>query len=177
MPQDPDFSSKNRNDFRDLHLLAPAELLALQARILAELRTRNILRTGNTPTGDLAEHLFCRAFGWLQEPNSAKSHDAVGTDGHRYQIKGRRVLDRKGSRQLSALRDLDGFQTLAAVLFDAGYGVQRAALIPVGIVRHLATVDRHTNSHRFLLRDAIWNLPGVIDATEDLRRAIGHPSA
>ena len=36
----------------------------------------------------------------------------------RDRIKGRRLHARNGSRQLSAIRDLDGFDMLAAVLFD-----------------------------------------------------------
>jgi hypothetical protein len=44
-----------------------AELLALHAAVSEELRERNVLRSANNPTGDLAEYLFCKAFGWAQE--------------------------------------------------------------------------------------------------------------
>lgn len=27
---------------------------------------RGVIRSANNPTGDLAEHLFCKAFGWKQ---------------------------------------------------------------------------------------------------------------
>jgi hypothetical protein len=100
-----------------------ADLLALHAAIMEELRARNVLRSENNPTGDLAEYLFCAAFGWTQENNSAKAFDATGEDGTRYQIKGRRIHRRNGSRQLSAIRDPNGFDILAAVLFDDNYGV------------------------------------------------------
>ena len=36
-----------------------AELLALHVAIMEELRARNVLRSANNPTGDLAEYLFC----------------------------------------------------------------------------------------------------------------------
>ena len=130
---------------------------------------RGVLRSENNPTGDLAEHLFCAAYGWKRYPNSEKALDATDKDGKRYQIKGRRLTGRNPSRQLSAIRDLDGFDVLAAVLFDGVYRVVRAALIPVGVVRHRSTYTGHTNSYRFMLRDNVWDAPEVIDATARLR--------
>ena len=46
---------------------------------------------------------------------------------------------------------------------------QIAALIPAEIVRDHSTYIEHTNSHKFLLRDKIWDAPGVIDGTDRLR--------
>jgi hypothetical protein len=102
--------------------------------------------------------------------NSVKAFDAIGEGGVHYQIKGRRLHRRNKSRQLSAIRDLDGFDILAAALFDDAFGVVRAILIPAEVVRDHSTYITHTNSHRFLLRDALWLIPGVIDVTTDLRR-------
>ena len=136
---------------------------------MEELRDRDVLRSSNNPTGDLAEYLFCRAFDWKQEGNSAKAFDARGDDGTRYQIKGRRIHRRNKSRQLSAIRDLDGFDILAAVLFDDNYSVMRAALIPAAVAREQSKYIEHTNSHKFLLRDAIWDEPSVVDVTDKLR--------
>ncbi len=93
----------------------------------------------------------------------------MGDDGTRYQIKGRRIHRRSKSRQLSAIRDLEGFDILAAVLFDDDYRILPPALIPAAVVREHSTYIKHTNSHRFMLRDAIWDAPGVIDVTERLR--------
>ena len=146
-----------------------AELLALHAALLEELRTRGVLRSENTPTGDLAEYLYCAAYGWKRFSNSEKALDATGENGTRYQIKGRRLAGRNPSRQLSAIRDLDGFDVLAAVLFDKVYGIVRAALIPVDVVRRRSTYIDHTNSYRFMLQDNVWDAPQVIDATARLR--------
>src|SRR3954469_9822030 len=92
------------------------ELLTLHAAVIEELRARKVLRSANNPTGDLAEYLFCAAFGWAQEGNSAKAFDARDLNGTRYQLKGRRIHRRTKSRQLSAIRSLEGFDILAAVL-------------------------------------------------------------
>jgi hypothetical protein len=155
----------------DLAQLNPAELLALHAQIGDVLRSRGITRSSNNPVGDLAEYLFCKAFGWTQVGNSHPNIDAIGPDGTRYQIKGRRMTHHNCSRQLSAIRDLQGghFDFLAGVLFNEDYTVMRAALIPHAVaVAHAAFVER-TNSHRFLLRDEVWNVHGVRDVTHPLQ--------
>lgn len=156
-----------REDRTSLKERPVAELLALHVAALKELRARRVLRTENNPTGDLAEYLFCAAYGWEHEPG--KALDATDADGKRYQIKGRRLARRHPSRQLSAIRDLDGFDILAAVLFDENYRVVRAALIPVGVVRDHSKYAKHTNSHTFFLQDQVWDAPDVIDATDCLR--------
>lgn len=156
------------DDLRDKTI---TELLALQAAVMEELRERGVLRSANNPTGDLAEYLFCLAFPWTQETNSAKGFDATDDEGRRYQIKGRRLHRPNTSRQMSAIRDLDGFDILAAVLLDHDYRVLRAALIPAAVVRARSSYVGHTNSHRFMLRDDVWDDAGVTDVTDRLRSA------
>lgn len=148
------------------------DLLAMHVAAIEELRSRGVLRTANNPTGDLAEFLLCKAFGWSQENNSAKAFDATDQDGTRYQIKGRRVHRRNSSRQLSAIRSLDGFDVLAAVLFDNDYGIMRAALIPASVVRAHMKYIEHTNSQKLLLRNQILALDGVCDVTEELSSVV-----
>lgn len=155
----------------DLKHLSSAELLALHARVAEELRMRGVLRSSNNPTADLAEHLFCRAFGWVQASNSHPSADATCSKGMLYQIKGRRITPQNNSRELSALRNLSsgGFHYLAGVLFAPDYSVTSAAIIPHDLVLKNSTYGKHTNAWRFLLRDAAWSWPGVRDVTEQLR--------
>jgi hypothetical protein len=155
----------------DISQLNPLQLLALHAQIAAELRKRGITRSFNNPTGDLAEFLFCRAFGWRQAGNANPNIDAIGSDEMKYQIKGRRITPGNPSRQLGALRNLEGahFDYLAAVLFSAEYGIFRAAIIPHAVVLQRATFQEHTNGHIFLLRDDVWRASGVLDVTVELR--------
>jgi hypothetical protein len=151
--------------------LPSTELLKLHADIADELRDREILRSSNNPTADVAELLFCRAFGWTQAAQSHPSADATCAEGKLYQIKGRRVTSLKGSRQLGALRKLSdgGFHYLAAVLFAPDYSVTRAAIIPHELVLKNSVYVKHTNAWKFMLRDASWTWPGVRDVTEELR--------
>lgn len=154
----------------DLTKLTPPQLLVLHAELADELRTRGITHSSNNPTGDLAEYLFCKAFGWTQAGNSHANVDAIASDGMRYQIKGRRITRHNKSRQLSAIRDLHGghFDFLAGVLFDEHYVVLRAALIPHSVAIARATFVEHTNSHKFMLRDDVWSADGVQDVTKQL---------
>jgi hypothetical protein len=150
----------------NLSELSPPELLALHAKVADELRGRGVTRSANNPTGDLAEYLFCKAFGWKQA-----NVDAVSPDGLRYQIKGRRMTRFNSSRQLSAIRNLAGahFDFLAGILFNEDYTVMRAGLIPHAVALERASFVEYTNSHRFLLRDDIWNAHDVRDVTMELR--------
>lgn len=155
----------------DLSNLSPRDLLGLHAKVADELRARGITRSSNNPTGDLAEYFFCKAFGWKQAGNSNANIDAVGYDGIRYQIKGRRITRFNNSRQLSAMRDLGGahFDFLAGVLFNEGYSVMRAALIPHAVALARAAFVERTNSHKLLLRDDVWEAAGVRDVTAELQ--------
>jgi len=145
----------------------------------AELRRRGIVRTENNPIGDFAEYLFCRAYSWRLVDNSEKEVDAIGPDRTRYQIKARRLAGNAGDRQLSALRKLPerGFDKLAAVLFDARFGIARAAIIPHALVLGNASRQGHTNSWRFMLRDEVWSWRGVEDVTSVLQAALTTLSA
>lgn len=151
--------------------LTVPELLLLHAKVGEELRERGVVRSANNPTGDLAEYLFCRTFGWSQAPNSVRGYDAVGSDGVRYQIKGRRIHRRNKSRQLSAIRDIGGghFDVLAGVLFDDDFNVTKAALVPIAFVVERSTYIMHTNSNKFMLRDEVWNASGVRDVTDEIK--------
>jgi hypothetical protein len=173
--------SFQENRKMDLSKLSDWELLErhtkLEVELKGELLRREILRTSNNPTGDIAEHLFCIACKWKRANNSRAGFDAIGKKGVRYQIKSRRIVrDSSNSRQLSAIRGLKGpkhFDFLAGVLFNGDYSVKRAVLIPHAVVLKLATPDEHVNGHRFLLRDDVWNdkwkAEGVRDVTAKLQ--------
>jgi len=157
----------------DLSQLSARELLALHANVAEELRTRGITRSSNNPTGDLAEHLLCKTFGWMRVGNSHPNIDAIGPNGIRFQIKGRRFTGHNRSRQLGAIRDFAGrhFDYLAGVLFTEEYDIFRAAIIPYAVVEVRAKFITHTNSHKFSLYDDIWAAYGVRDVTSDLKAA------
>lgn len=157
----------------DVTALSTLELLRTHGAVLDELRRREIVRSANSPISDLAEVLFCRAFNWVREGNSAAGYDAKDSVGVRYQIKTRRLTGGPGARQLSSIRNLDGnpFDQLAAVLFEPNFAIHRAALIPFAVVKARVRRSVHTNSHVFHLRDDVWGEHAVVDVTAEIRKA------
>src|ERR1017187_3178007 len=158
----------------DISGLSPRQLLKLHADIEGQLRKLKIVSSSNSPAGDLAETLFCKAFDWDRADKSQAHYDAKGkTDGRLYQIKGRRITQFNSSRQVSAIRSLEGahFDFLAGVLFNEDYSIFKAAIIPHAVLLNLAnershiSFQKHTNSHVFLLVDDIWKVHGVDDVT------------
>jgi hypothetical protein len=156
----------------DLSTMTTAEILKLFAEIPNELRKRQIVRSENI-TGDVAEYLFCRAFpSWTHSANSQAHYDAVDGDVY-YQIKGRRPTKRNKSPELGAIRDMDGrhFTFLAGLIFKEDFTVERAALVPHAVVKKRGKYVARSNSHKFLLKDNVWEEPGVDDVTKYLIKA------
>ena len=146
-------------------------LMRLYGDVIDELRSRKVIRTGNAPLGDYAEHLFAKAFGWSLANNSAASFDAMDGAGLRFQIKARRLRSNSpGERQLGVMRALPDakFDMLAAVLFDRRFDVYRAALIPHSVAVERAVYIPHVNGWRLMLDDTVWEATGVRDVTAAL---------
>jgi hypothetical protein len=157
----------------DIEKFSVLELLKLHSLIGERLRAHGVIRSSNNPVGDLAEYLFCETFRWELSKSSNAHVDAIAKDGSRYQIKGRRITRYNKARQLGAIRDFAGshFDYLAAVLFDENYDVYRATIIPFAVVKQRAKFIEHTNSHKLILHNNIWDISGVDDVTEQLRIA------
>jgi hypothetical protein len=157
----------------DLGAVTVQSLLELHCDVLAELRRRDVVRSANNPTGDYGELLFAKAFGWTLNGNSSADTDALDANGIRYQIKCRRLASPKGSRQLGFIRRLPErpFDRLAAVLLDDKFRVLRAAIIPFEVVQPRAAYVDSVKGWRFILRDSVWGIDGVADATAELKAA------
>ena len=158
----------------DLGGLTLAQLLSLRAGIEEQLRERKIVRTANL-TGELAEHLFVTTFGWSLAPASQKGFDA--TDGAlRYQIKARRVSQDATHHQLGAIRDMEGFDVLAVLIFDKGYRIRQAALIPSSWVRAQAAYNGYTNSFRLVVTDEMLSAEDIRNVTSEMAQGLAaHP--
>lgn len=150
--------------------LTNLELLSLYASVLNELRSRKVTRSTNNPVADYAENLVAQALDLQLAAKSTTGYDAVNHDGIRYEIKSRRITPHNSSRQLSAIRGLDArhFEYLVGVLFRDDFHVQRACVIPYEVVVNNSSFRTHTNAWVFHLRDEVWHLPGVRDATQSL---------
>lgn len=156
---------------QDVATMTTTELIQTYVAIQDELREREVTTSGNSLTGQLGEYLFIKAFEWEPAATSRAGFDAM-EGSLRIQIKARRLSQGGGNEQLGAIRDLDGFDVLAAILFSHEYEVVAAALIPARIVRTHADYSSHTNSWRLMFTDAVRGQPDVEDVSQHLR-AIG----
>jgi hypothetical protein len=147
------------------------DLLGAYAVILDELKARGLCRTKNNPVADYAEWLVSGRLGLSLRDNSSAGFDAVGPEGTRYQIKGRRVTPSNPSVQLGAIRSLalNQFDFLVGVIFEADFSVRYAAKIPHQLITERSGFRAHTNAHVFHLRKSILAIPGVEDLTASLR--------
>jgi hypothetical protein len=154
-----------------LETTSTSELLASYREVLAELRRREIVRTGNAPTGDYAETLVKVAFNGELAPNSEKSWDVLTPEGEKLQVKSRLLDDptKSKQRQLSPIRSW-GFDYLAIVLFDSTYRVWRAGKVPADLVRGTGTHSEWVNGELIIARDSLLDHPQAEDLTELLRR-------
>jgi hypothetical protein len=146
------------------------DLLLAYVAVMAELRRRGVIRSSNNPVADYAEGLFARSLNLRLAGRSAAGYDAVDSAGLKYQIKGRRVTPENPSTQLSHIRCLESrpFDVLAAVIFDATFSVDYAALIPPEVVLEQARFSAHANAHIFLFKRDVLSDPRVTDITSKL---------
>jgi hypothetical protein len=147
------------------------QLLKLHREILAELRRRSVVRSGNAPAGDYAEWLVARATKGELEPQSNRSWDVTARNGDHLQVKARIVTDphSKGQRQLSVFRSWK-FDGLVIVLFDDSCRVSRATFLEHGDARKAKRYwSSHVNGDVLYATDEMLDLGE--DWTGDLRRA------
>jgi hypothetical protein len=150
--------------------LSVGELLALSRGVLAELRDRGIIRSGNAPAGDYAELLVQRATAGELAPNSQRSWDVLTPEGERLQVKARVVTSptRAGERQLSVFRSWD-FDALVVVLFDDQFRVWRATHLAVALLEAHSRFIEHVRGYRVMATDTLLGLGE--DWTERLQAA------
>lgn len=143
-----------------MHLgeMSVGQLLSLSRAILAELRRRGVIRTGNAPAGDYAELLVQRATDGELAPNSQKSWDVLSSDGERLQVKARFVASPgvRGERQLSVFRSWD-FDAAVIVLFEDDFKVWRASRLPCETLRAAARFVEHVRGYRVFATDELLN--------------------
>lgn len=117
------------------------------------------------------EWLVSQRLGLTLSGNSEKGFDATNKGGVKYEIKARRVTPSNKSRQLSAIRHLDGghFDFLIAVVYDKSFEVILALKIPRSVVVARSSYVESTNSYKLEAKDNLKTEAGVEDITGLLR--------
>lgn len=132
--------------------LTARQLLDLYAEILNELNNRNIIRTRNSPVGDLGEWVVWNARGGELQPNSNASYDIkYKSDNNtevRVQVKSR-VLEKGKSSAFSTFRRLEeskNFDLAVFLVFDPKtYDLILAKELSFEEVKDLATKQQLVN--------------------------------
>lgn len=138
----------------DLKRLKDEELLQLYARLMQELRQRELIRSSNNPVSDYAEKIICEKMNLSQQKKSSKGFDAIDRKSEtKYQIKARRLTKHNKSRQLGVIRNLDQklFDYLIAVIFDKFFNVLEIWRIPRETIPRYARYSSHQNGHILVL--------------------------
>jgi len=151
-----------------LESLSESNLLRLYADLMEELRHRQVIRTSNNPVADYDEKVAGEHLRLKRAGKEERGYDALDAEGHRYQIKGRRVTRHNASRQLSVIRDLDQklFDYLIAVIFDQKFNIQEIWQIPYEFVRGNSRWSQHLNGHIFYAK------PEVLQSSKDVKRIL-----
>jgi hypothetical protein len=157
----------------DLSMSSDSGLFSLYRAILAELKSRRLIRTENAPAGDYAEYLVWTALGGRLADNSEKSWDVITRDGEKLQVKARVVSDppRTSQLQLSLFRSFDFHSAVIVLLSAADYSVVRASKVPRHVVEASAVYRKHVNGMVLFARPQIMGHADATDLTTDLRKA------
>jgi hypothetical protein len=157
----------------DLSGLSEPGLFSLYRAILAELKSRGVIRTENAPVGDYAEYLVATALGGELAPNSEKAWDVLGRGGEKLQVKARVVSDpaEPGQLQLSPFRSFDFHSAVIVLLSATDYTVTRASKVPRHVVESSAVYRQHVNGKVLFARPAIMGHAEATDLTARLRAA------
>lgn len=157
--------------------LSVRELLASYVAILDELKRRGLVRTRNSPLGDLAETLAVRAYGGTLAPNSEKNYDLISSDGRKIQVKARTVqADDKRTQNFSAVRSWK-FDAALFLLFDAEtYNLVWARELGSEETRLIGRRVEHTNSSSVLVRDVAHAGADVTDLVRATYDCIDEPA-
>jgi hypothetical protein len=154
-----------------LQSLTTGELPGLSRGILAELRGRGVIRSGNAPAGDYAELLVQRATAGELAPNAQKSWDVKTASGDHLQARVVTNPNASGERQLSVFRSWE-FEAAVIVLFDDAFRVWRATRLSVDVLMHAALLVEHVNGFRVMATDDL--LDRGVDWTERLRESAAY---
>lgn len=127
-----------------------------------ELRNREVVRTANNPTGDVAEALVARFFDGERGSFSQKGWDVLGPDGERIQVKAIRITDRNARtrKNLSAIRDTD-YDSVVVVVFNADFTVREALKFPRSTVEELFEHRDYVNGRIIVMGPRLLDHPTV----------------
>jgi hypothetical protein len=152
----------------DLGALSNRELLQVWARSLQLLYDRGVVRTYNSPIGDIAEEMVARHYGGVRGAFVQAAWDvAVGEE--LLQVKACRREPGKSRTGFSPIRHRDGYDAVILVVFGMDMTVEEAWRVPRKVVNELGKFNAHVNGIKIALTSAVRTHPEVqqLELTDD----------
>jgi len=152
----------------DLEALSNRELLQVWAKSLQLLYDRGVVRTYNSPIGDIAEEMVARHYGGVRGTFAQPAWDvAVGEE--LLQVKACRREPMKSKTGFSPIRHRDGYDAVILVVFNMDMKVEEAWRVPRAVVNELGKFNSHVNGIKIGLTSAVRSHPEVeqLNLTDD----------
>src|ERR1700690_908906 len=102
--------------------LPTTQILCDYAAIQWELCARDVVRTNNSPVGDIAEAVVAAHYGGTRGSFEQAGWDVFTPGGENLQVKGMRRTSTTNRRNLSVIRDRD-YDAVIIVILDEDYRV------------------------------------------------------
>jgi 5S rRNA maturation endonuclease (ribonuclease M5) len=144
----------------DPAFLPTTQILSDYARIQRELRARDIVRTYNSPVGDIAEAIVAAHYGGTRGAFAQPGWDVLTPDGQRLQVKGMRRTATNRRRNLSVIRDAD-YDAVVIVILDEDYRVSEGMRLERETVEALFPHRDYVNGRIITVTQALRAYPGV----------------
>lgn len=113
---------------------------------MRELRKRDVIRTNNSPVGDIAEAIVHGHYGGERASFSQAGWDVRTPDGERIQVKSIRTTATTKRKNLSPIRDRD-YDSVVVVVFDEEFQVTDALKLTRDVAEDTASWVGHVNGH------------------------------
>jgi hypothetical protein len=151
-----------------LDRLSNRELLQVWAQSMRLLRERGVVRTYNSPIGDIAEEMVARHYGGVRGSFDQAAWDvAVGDE--LLQVKACWRAGAKSKLGFSPIRHREGYTAVVLVVFGADMLVEEAWRIPREVVNELGKFNSHVNGIKVGLTAVMRAHPDVerVELTDD----------
>jgi hypothetical protein len=153
------------------------ELLADWAGIMRELKSRDVTRTNNLPTGDFAEVLVALHYDGVRGTFAQAGWDVKTRAGERIQVKGTRHLGATlCGASLTPIRD-SAYDAVVVVVLDEDFGVLEALKFPREVVEERFAIEPYRNGRAIRLTRDLRADPRVerIDLSSAYRQVYDGP--
>jgi hypothetical protein len=127
-----------------------SELLKDWSAVMRELRRRDVIRTNNNPSGDIAEAIVASHYGGERGAFAQRGWDVrlrptdEFPEGERVQVKAMRRTPTSQRSTLSPIRDAD-YDSVVIVIFDEDYNVTEGLRLHRAVIEDLFPHKAYVN--------------------------------